>query len=531
MEHLATSPGLTSIGAGVYSITITDANGCSLAQSFTVQASNAPQVSVVSLQNVNCNGAANGSATLQAVGGIAPYSWSWQGNSSTSPSATGLAAGTYIITVTDASGCVAISQVTITQPDPIQITVSTSPTICIGENATLSAAVQGGTAPYNYSWNNGAGGGVITVNPVITTTYTVAVTDANGCLSSAQQVTVTVNDPLSVVATFPDSICKGLEAFISIAAAGGDGNYSYSWSNGMSGATQSITINQNLNLTITVTDGCTTPAVQAAVVITAVSAPDVNMTLDPQAGCVPLEAQFTVPTNFPAGLLYYWDFGNGFTSQQATPSHTYINPGIFDVTLTVAYASAPGCSTTLSFPQAVRAYALPMARFIYGPPAPTLSSPEVFFNDRSTGANYWSWNFGDGNLSSDQNPRHSYRDTGAYVVSLLVTGPEGCRDSTAELLNVRDEMIFFVPNAFTPDGSGVNDYFNVYGVGIAGYEMEIYDRWGKRIYVAKNSDRAWDGTDMNTGQRVPQGLYVYKVTVTDREGKTQRRVSQVTVIR
>jgi len=113
----------------------------------------------------------------------------------------------------------------------------------------------------------------------------------------------------------------------------------------------------------------------------------------------------------------------------------------------------------------------------------------------------------------------------------LVQTFEGCSDSTHNTITVKDDIEIFIPNAFTPDGSGANDYFQVYGVGIVSYQMEIFDRWGKLVHSATTRDRGWDGTDKSTGRPVPQGLYVYKVTVTDNKGATHQRISQVTVLR
>jgi gliding motility-associated-like protein len=357
------------------------------------------------------------------------------------------------------------------------------------------------------------------------------VTDVNGCSSPQQSLTVEVSDALSASVIYPDTVCRGSEALITVSASGGDGNYQFSWSNGLSGPSNSITVTSDINITVTVTDGCTTPATQVAVAITAITAPAVSFNLPDQKGCVPLEAVFDVPAGLPSGMSYLWDFGNGFYSNQPSTSHIYSDPGIYTVSLSLAYHSAPGCSTTLQFPDIVNALDVPVARFIFDPPAPVRSKPEVFFTDRSTGAFRWSWDFGDGHYSNSQNPRHSYRDTGSFAVKLLVQTFDGCSDSTVGVVTVKDDIEIFIPNAFTPDGSGVNDYFQVYGVGIVSYRIEIFDRWGKIVHAANTRDKGWDGADRSTGKPVPQGLYVYKVTVTDNTGATHQRINQVTVLR
>jgi len=526
-----TSSSLTSLSPGIYTITITDINSCIITQSFTVQASDAPVISTIAITNVTCFGGNNGGAALNVTGGVQPYTWIWQGGVSSGASAANLVAGNYNVTVTDVTGCSSFHLVSISQPDILTASVNVPVAICIGQQATVTAGVSGGVPPYSYSWSTGSIQSQINISPAVTSTYTLSVSDANGCITNAQPAIVNVYPPLSLSATFPDSVCRGTSATISLNAGGGDGNYSYQWSNGMTGSVNNIIINNDTAITIILTDGCSTPQDQVSAQIVAVNSPDITFTLDPQAGCAPFEAKFDVPPGLPPGLIFEWDFGDNYTSAQASPLHTYLQPGIYNVQLEISYAVAPICSTVLDFSQAVNVYEVPVTRFIFDPPSPTLSQPEIYFTDRSTGAVSWHWSFGDGNGSSDQHPRYAYRDTGIYVVSLRVQSQEGCRDSTANIVHVRDEMQVFIPNAFTPNNSGVNDYFKVYGVGFVSYEMSIFDRWGKQVYYAKNTEQAWDGTDMATGKPVPQGLYVYRVTIIDNSGTVHNRFNHVTVIR
>ncbi len=523
---------LTTLFAGIYTITVTDQNGCTQSQSFTVQASNAPVLSVVATTNITCHGGTNGTADMSVTGGIAPYTWSWQNNSSTGSSATNLAAGTYTVTVADASGCQAFSQVVITEPNAITIQLSPDVAICIGGNASISSSVSGGSQPYTYSWTNGATTAQVNVNPSSTTSYTVTVIDNKGCSISSGPLQVSVLPPLTLAATYPDSICKGNNAQVVLNATGGDGNYSYNWSNGLSGSSNAISINSDTTITVIVSDGCTTPQIQTQISIVALVPPDLTFTLNQQEGCEPFVAQFNVPPGTPSGYNYSWNFGDNFTSAQQDPSHTYLHYGNYNVSLTVSYPSATGCSTLINFPAAVKVNQVPVARFIYDPPVPTLNHPDVFFTDRSTAVSGWNWNFGDqsGDVR-EQNPRHTYSDTGLYVVKLYVKSLEGCRDTAYEVVHVTEEMQVFIPNAFTPDGSGVNDYFQVYGVGFSTYEMSIYDRWGKQVHYSKNSEHAWDGTDDSTHKPVPQGVYVYKITITDNNGDVHNKFDHVTLIR
>jgi len=348
---------------------------------------------------------------------------------------------------------------------------------------------------------------------------------------NATPVTVTVMPPLSFTLSAPDSLCEGEAAIISIQTNGGDGNYGYAWSNGLTGASNSVIILTDTTINIIISDGCSTPVIQTSVSIIAVSAPAVTFNLPQQGGCEPYDAVFTIPQGLPP-YQYVWNFGDGYTSSQDSVHHTYLQDGVYDVTLTISQMVAGGCETVLNFQNAVDVKPMPESRFIYDPPVPTRNHPDVYFTDRSTGAIFWYWNFGDSTPEGrEQNPHHVYRDTGVYMVSLRIVSNDGCMDSTLQEVEIKDDFEVFIPNAFTPDGSGTNDYFKIYGVGITSYELAIFDRWGKMVHYAKNKEEAWDGTDDATGILVPQGLYVYKITIIDNMGNVHDRFNHVTVIR
>ncbi len=528
----ASSFALNNLFSGIYSVTVTDQNGCTENLSVTLQSSDAPVVTVTSITHVNCYGENNGAASLAVSGGQAPYTWNWQGSPSTGPTASNLAAGNYNVTLTDASGCQTFQQVIISQPAQLAIQVSQPITICTGGSATLNGIPSGGSQPYNYLWSNGSTTSQISVFPLSSSSYTLTVTDSHGCSVTAAPLPVTVLPPLSVTAIYPDSVCKGNLAQVQVTASGGDGNYDFAWSNNLAGPTNAILIAGDSTITISVTDGCASPLVQTSVFITAMLPPEVLLNVATQSGCEPYSAQFAVNPTWAPGYAYLWNFGDGFTSSLSSPSHVYTQDGVYNVSLTVSYSTPGGCSTVLHFPAAVQVKPLPVARFIYDPAKPTRNHPEVYFTDRSTGAIDWYWTFGDGSPEvREQNTIHTYADTGTYVARLRIQSTDGCQDSTYQIITVKDDLQVFIPNAFTPNGSGTNDYFKIYGVGFTSYELFIYDRWGKLVYHSKSRDSAWDGKDATTGIPVPQGLYVYKVSIIDNSGNLHNRFNHVTVIR
>ncbi|MFM9057064.1 MAG: beta strand repeat-containing protein, partial [Bacteroidota bacterium] len=253
----ATTQDLSNIVAGTYSVTITDANGCTRNSSVSITQPAAALAGSISGTNVLCHGNSTGAADLSVNGGTAPYSYSWN-TGATTQDLSGIAAGTYTVVVTDANGCSISRNVTITQPlAPLSLSVNGTNVLCNG-NATGAAdlSVSGGTAPYSYSWSNGAS--TQDLSGLIAGTYSVVVTDANGCSASTS---LTILQPAAALSasTVPTYVlCHGnTTGAADLTVAGGTTPYSYSWSNGAT--TQDINNLAAGFYTVNITDanGCT----------------------------------------------------------------------------------------------------------------------------------------------------------------------------------------------------------------------------------------------------------------------------------
>jgi hypothetical protein len=190
----ATTEDVSGLAAGTYTVTVTDVNGCFATSTFTLTqpavltkaAFNSPTHACG--YNITCNGANDGVINLDMTGGCAPYAYQWS-DGATTEDRTGLAAGTYSVTVTDANGCSYSDAITLTQPGPVTVTCSPNTTVYYGWSQTACATlvangVTGGCAPYTYAWSNGATTATQTVCPTVSTDYTVTVTDANGCTAT-----------------------------------------------------------------------------------------------------------------------------------------------------------------------------------------------------------------------------------------------------------------------------------------------------------------------------------------------------------
>jgi len=515
---------------GNYNVAVTDNHGCTRSSQVIVTTPT-NFTSTISSTDVVCFGQANGSVSVTPTGGTPPYNYLWSPGGRTSSSISNLGPGIYTATITDAAGCQSQMRDTVSQPPQLRLNATGSTTLCNGQSATLSAAVSGGTQPYQYAWSNGFTGATQIVSPGSFTNYQVQITDAHGCVTSSLNLPVMVHPPLSVTANATDSICEGATGTVHSLATGGNGGpYTYSWNGGaFTGSSAQVAPTHDSTFTVLVNDGCSTPA-------TALVNLRVNPLPVPQflphlyTGCAPLSVSFNNSSVTSQGSTYHWTLGDGNYSNAQSPVHLYPNPGQYSVSLSVR--SQQGCSAQLSVPNAVKVYAVPKANFSMSSNRITTQSPSVDFTDLSQHATNWYWDFGDlSSISHLQNPTHTYQDTGDYVVMLITLSAGGCADTVYRIVSMDEDFNVYIPNAFTPNFDGVNDGFIATGTGISAYEMLIYDRWGMQIYHCNSLEAPWNGLMDNTGQPCMQDVYVYKISVFDTNHKPHDFVGKVTLVR
>jgi gliding motility-associated-like protein len=417
----------------------------------------------------------------------------------------------------------------VAQPPALTLTV-TSPTVCAGQTATVVANASGGASPYQYSFNGGAMqvSNSFTVIPTASTSYTLNVSDNNGCSSPVATSSIVVLPPLQVT-TGDALICPGTPSTLTAIASGGNGNYTFTWQPGnLPGSTVTVNLQGGTIFTVTVSDGCTTtPATDTGKVsVYPVASPTLSPTL---SGCAPLCVNFSVTAL--AGLInYQWNFGDNNSGSGPNPSHCYKNAGTYNVGLT--YTTTQGCINAVTSNGMVNVFSLPNASFSASAHETTTLDPQISFYDQSTGGiASWQWNFGDGSTSVQQNPVHSFNTAGDYPVYLFVTNQQGCRDSVKVEILVKEDFTFFAPNAFTPDGDDDNDVFLPRGIGWDNtrYKLWIFDRWGNLVISTTEVDKGWDGT--KHGANVQQDVYAWEAEVHDLYGMLHKYQGTVSLVR
>jgi len=345
-SNTATTQSITGVMAGTYSVTITDANGCTDSTSVVITEPIALVAATVVDSNASCNGFADGGATASATNGTTPYTFTWS-NSATTASITGVIAGTYSVTVTDANGCTDSTSVVITEPFTLVAATAVDSTVSCGglSDGGATASGTGGTGVYTYTWSNSATTQSIT--GVVAGTYSVTVTDANGCTDSSS-VTIT-EPPTLVAATAVDSnvTCNTLsDGGATASATGGTGVYTYTWSNSATTASITGVIAGTYSVTVTDANGCTdstTVTIAEPALLVAATVVDSNVT------CNGASDGGATASGTGGTMAYTYTWSNSATTQ----SITGVLAGTYSVTVTDANGCTDSTSVTITEPIAL----------------------------------------------------------------------------------------------------------------------------------------------------------------------------------
>jgi gliding motility-associated-like protein len=254
-----TTPSISNLCAGSYTVTAKDSKGCTQAKTITITQPAQIFANPFVVSNASCAGLCNGSASSTPIGGTPPYTYLWTPGNTTAATAGNLCQGTYSVKVTDANSCTSTQSITITQPVPVSATITGSTSSCNICNGTATANAVGGTGPYTYSWAPTGQTTVTATGLCPNTTYTVTVTDSKGCTSTA---TVTIIQTIIIQITTSSTVlsCAGnCDGIVTANAVGGTVPYSFLWAGpGGPYSTQTVTGLCVGAYTVTVSDaaGC-----------------------------------------------------------------------------------------------------------------------------------------------------------------------------------------------------------------------------------------------------------------------------------
>lgn len=449
----------------------------------------------------------------------------------------------YFVTVININGCSTTDtmELTVNQTPNIEL-IADNDAICFGQSVIVTAS---GDIADDYQWSalppdpslTGINHNTINTTPDTTTTYSLIATVGGINCPATPEYSITVIPQLyssfdisssetceneSTEVTYIGNASAnatynwefGLNA--SINAGSGQGPYNISWPNA-----GIISISLNLE-----EEGCLSDTVLKVIEI--ISMPQAEFSADPESGCAELEVNFTNLSSNLDDATFSWNI-NGSVVTDSNASYVFKDSGIYPISLATTNRNI--CVDDQIKNDFIIVHEIPTSNFDADPHETILEDGIInFINTSSSQDNLsYMWYFGDNDSSSFENPEHKYLSQGIYLVELITTTINGCIDKSSMNVIIHPDFAVYPPNAFTPNGDGENDKFDIKGIGVSSYYLKIFSRWGELIFESENLEEQWDGT--YNGELVSNGTYVYTINYKSMVDKDYSINGTVTVIR
>ncbi len=589
----------TSLTSGTYLLTVTDGNNCIIDTSIVVPGATAPLVfTQIDSNDIKCFGGTDGRIKTYVSGGTSPYSYTWSPNVSSNDSAVNLSVGPYSVTVADNNGCTVETAVDISEPATAISLTSQSQTevSCFGgNNGTASVIATGGTPNYNYTWNPNVGSGS-SVSTLTMGTYTVTVSDNNGCTVATS---FTISEPLQIVASnvAADVKCNGGNSgSITVNAQGGTpsvSGYQYTWTPNVSSTNSDTNLTAG-TYTIVVSDSLSCTATTTAT-LSEPSAIQPSATVSDESCFAKADGYITAAASGGAGGFGYEisAAGGAFTSN-GSDNFTGLSAGNYQIRVTDANGCTVVSNYTVSSPTEITTSATSDSVNCFG------YSDGAIHLTGTTGGNPGGYTY---SLAGGSNSSGNFSDLSAANYTVTVTDTKGCTTTVAVLVEQPEELTLdistnpasayldsvivnmgdpvqlnassnytsvayswtppnglsctncpdptvtvynsirytltatarpvkkdcivkkdiavtvlknyqlYLPNAFTPNGDGANDEYEIFGnkAAIKFLEINIFNRWGEKVFESNDINFKWDGK--YKGTFLNPGVYVYQLKV------------------
>ena len=498
----STTQNLTAVGANTYTVTVADANACTVTASAIVTQPTAIAFTGTAA-NAQCFGYTNGSVTLtNPTGGSSPYTYLWS-NSATTQSLAAVANGTYTVTVTDASNCTSIATFTVGSPPAITMANNITNVTCFGgSDGSIALTASGGSgAGYTYSWSNNSTNA--TLSNVAAGPYSVTVTDGNQCTTGA---TYTVGQPTNVTlstSSVPQACVNQVDGSATVTTTGGTPPYTYLWSN--QGTAATISNIAAGSYSVTVNDAHQCPYTDTVTV--SILSPITYTPSDVQPFCAPLADGSIAITGTAGGTppyTYSWN------NQQGGSSLTNLVAGIYNLVITDSRGCSVQDSFNLQYQYAITVSTGPAVTINLGDSTELTATSNIL-----TGVAYtWTPLEGLGCATCESTSAQPVRNT-LYFIN--VTDSNGCYANDSVMVTVIPNYNLFIPNCFTPNGDGNNDYFEMFGnkKAIIYWEIKVFNRWGEKVFQSNDINFRWDGTYKGIMQDPAVFVYEAKVVFLD----------------
>lgn len=514
-NYVSNLQNLKNVAAGTYNLTVTDNSGCTDKLQVILLQNNEIKLDYTKTE-IACYNYANASIKINSItGGVPfatgdPYIIKWS-NLGTGLVQNNLSAGTYIITITDALGCPKVFPVVIDNAPVFTINPDVKNVSCFGANdGHIRLNLVGGKAPVSLVWDDNAAAG-LERNNIGPGRYSVTITDGKSC---EIKETFIIEEPLLLElradVSNPLDCLDANTGAINLIVTGGKAPFTYSWSNGAK--TEDLTKLQPGNYTVIVTDinGCKQTETWKITRFDQL-VPTIEILTD--FDCDTKYVHQTFVGHVKGGIPpYTLSWSDGIVTGANNEIMNTTNNGLIIFTVTDSF----GCTAKL--PYNVNTPVLGEANFStgsYGKDLLDLYSifdPITFTNLATGDFKSISWDFGDGNFSNEENPKHIYTRVGTYTIKQTVNYPFGCQYSFTSTLKVEKGYSLIMPNAFTPNNDGFNDTFAPVFLGLNNITLDVYDTWGAIVYSETGTNiKGWNGKVKDL--EAENGNYYYKITL------------------
>lgn len=466
----------------------------------------------VSYTQNNCIGVSD-TITLNVVQQytVTRYDTICQGQSILLGGAQQTTAGAYQDLYQTTSGCDSLVTTQLYVKPLPQVDLGPDQQSCVGSTVTLTATTNGNIL----DWSTGAGP-VSTINVNTTDEYWVEA-ELDGC---THRDTVEVDFFLNPAATFTANDatqCLTGNTFdfapTNAFAPGSTFNWTFagaltpnSTANNPTGIVWDADGTFGVTLVVTENNCVSQPS---TVNITVFPQPVADFAAVPQQGCEPVEVKFNNTTQTAFTYTAAWTLGDGNTSTDQSPDHTYQQDGSYAVTLTVTDAN--GCVDTETKPGFITVFPQPVAGFTLTNTELTTTAPQLEVLDASSQSTSCFYYLSDGTAWTDCSFTGTVTGTGTFTITQVVTSGTGCIDSTSQQFTVRPRPEVFIPNTFTPNGDYINERFEPSLSWIGDYSISIFDRWGGLVFETDDLFTYWNGKYFNYGKDLPQDIYAYRI--------------------
>ena len=519
---------ISDLNTGTYTVTITDQSGIRITKTIIIQPPFVLTTALENQKNASCDGNSDGAVDLKIIRGRQPFKIVWSHGLEDVTQVRDLSPGSYTVSVTDYYQCTNTIAFTIAATGDMEIESRVTNLICDGEQGSIELEIKGGEAPFEFNWSNGAA--TKDIKNLEAGIYKVNVMDAKGC-SVEKTFKLTKTEAFSLEwKEKTDVLCSGAaNGSAELSIKGGEAPFKIEWMDNTSiiGLTRKELKAGSYELRVEDANGC---MVIESFEIKEPAPFKIKMFTQVDVDCSSAEAKGMAWIQVTGGQGPYIIKWN--TGEEGVEEINFGSAGKIEVEVLDALGCRVMESREVNFPNKL-AKLEPTERMIYllDREEFMVEEPIRFMAKVPEDAIAWEWDFGNGHKSTELDPSYAYKEFGEFEISLTVHNIYGCEATESYRITVNDNSYrMMVPNAFSPNGDGLNDSFIPKWRNITAFEMLIFNTWGELLFTTTQLESpGWNG--YHQGREAPRGNYIYRIKFITLKGEKKNRSGVFTLVK